>query len=559
MERNKQIENYHIIEKVEETNYTIIYKVKDFKTNPLVLKIAREHRWNEIITREFKILSQFRHPHVVRVHDYGKADGDRTFFTLEYIEGQPINIHFKGYSKRLLSALLQVIDGLGMIHEKGFVHSDLKPEHILYDAKQERTVLIDFGFAGNISEKVEQAGTLGYIAPEVFKGINIDCRADLYSLGIIIYEIITGTNPEDSGRPIKGISEEMNNIIVRLCSKEPAVRPSLMELQTTFSKSIPTRKLKKTSYKTTLPKTGFVKISEIFSPLLENKGKTIILFGDTGSGKTRLLKELKFKFLMDGHDVLYYIPEQSFTFFNKLCRFINYTIVDFSKYKDKLQMYDEILIQLLILAKNKQIVIIIDDCESLSAYDLNLLRYIGYGIKNSNIVLIIASKPEEKIENLGFDNITMRTFNVDETRRLLEKTFFKIKSQSRFAQWLHEYSGGNPLFIVEILSTLFDDNILYYQEGSWRIKEKSLKKVTIPTKIEEFQKNRLKKLNTSEKKILKFISLFNAPLDVKIFKFIAGPEIYVSIEHLKAYGLLREELIDNRIVYTIANRITKTI
>jgi Nif-specific regulatory protein len=559
VERNKQIESYQIIEKIEESNYAIIYKSNDCKSNPVVLKIARENRWNEMVTREFKILSQFKHPHIVRVYDYGKTDDGRAFFTLEYIKGQPMHTHFKGYSKKLLLALLQVIDGLGMIHEKGFVHSDLKPEHILYDVEQERTVLIDFGFAGKISEKIEQAGTLGYIAPEVFKGIDIDGRADLYSLGVIIYEIIAGIKLKIPRRSLKNISEDVNSVLVRLCSKEPGMRPSLAELQTTFSKYVSTKKSKKTLYKPTLPKTGFVKISEIVNPLLETKGKAIILFGDTGFGKTRLLKELKFKFLMDGYNVLYYIPKQGTNFLDELCRFIDYATLDFSKYKDKLQIFEEIFARLLMFAKKQTLVILVDDCEGLSSYELDLLRYIGYGIKNSNIVLIVASKPDKKIQNLDFDNFTMRPFNVDETGVLLEKTFFKITSRSRFAQWLHEYSGGNPLFVVEILHTLFDDNILYYHEGSWRIEEKLLKKVTIPPQIEEFQKNRLKNLNASEKKILKLTSLCDVPLDVKIFSFIAGLEMYVSIEHLKAYGLLREEIIDNRIVYTIVNKITKTI
>ncbi|GAG71195.1 unnamed protein product [marine sediment metagenome] len=164
MTKDKEwIDKYSIIKKIEATNYATIYKAKDSNNKILIVKIARENKLNDIIIREFKILFQFSHPNIVQVYDYGETDDGRAFFTLEYIQGQPINTYFKGYSKKLLSVVLQVIGGLGIIHEKGFVHSDLKPEHILYNPKQKKAVLIDFGFAGKVSEEIKQAGTIDYI------------------------------------------------------------------------------------------------------------------------------------------------------------------------------------------------------------------------------------------------------------------------------------------------------------------------------------------------------------------------------------------------------------
>lgn len=553
------IEKYTTIAKIEESNYATVYKVKDDNDNVLALKIARDQTLNEIIIREFKILSQLRHPNIIQVYDYSKTDDGRAFFTLEYIHGQPINSYFKTYSKKLLSAILQVIEALGTIHEKGFVHCDLKPEHILYIPKQEKAVLIDFGFAGDVSAKIEQAGTIGYIAPEVFKGIGIDGRADLYSLGIIIYEIIAGAKPKETFKPIREITEELNNILARLFSKEPSIRPSIIELQTTFNKYIPSIKLKKTSYKTILPKTGFVKIPEIFEALSKTKEKAIIFIGDTGSGKTRLLKELKFEYLMDGCEVFFYSPKQGVNFLNELCRFISFDSFNTSQYEDKFQVYDEILKQLLKLAKHKQIIIMVDDGESLSDYELHLFRYIGYGLKNSSILLIGVSKPDEKIQNLGFATLILRPFNRNETHELLEKTFLKIDPIEPFTKWLHENSGGNPLFIVEILNALFDNNLLYYRSSKWCIEKKSLNKIKIPKKIEQLLLKRIKNLDNIEKRILEIISLCDIPLDIQILNHIIQAEIYTSLERLKTNGLLKEEVINKRVVYALPNRILKTI
>ncbi|GAI20130.1 unnamed protein product, partial [marine sediment metagenome] len=127
----------------------------------------------------------------------------------------------------------------------------------------------------------------------------------------------------------------------------------------------------------------------------------------------------------------------------------------------------------------------VDDLDALSDYELGLFRYIGYGLKDSNILLIGTSQLIEKISNLGFEILNLRPFSKGETQELLEKTFFKISltkdsvktaSINDFTQWLHKESGGNPLFIVETLKTLYENKVIYYQTNAWHIKTDLLKK-----------------------------------------------------------------------------------
>jgi len=262
MPKVPRIQKYRILEKIEESNYAIIYKAQVKKNKPVVLKIARDKdaEYNDLISHEFQVLSQSRHPNIVSVFDYDMSDDGRAYFTLEYLPYKPINKHFKGYSEEFLAAIAQVLNGLGAFHNKGFIHSDLKPEHILYNKGEKKAVIIDFGFAqqrlgeeGIDHQELELVGTIGYVAPEVLKGIGIDQRSDLYSLGVIIYEILSGEELRDPYVPIKDIPEEINTMISRLVSREPALRPSIPELYQTLSRYLKKIKLEVPSYKVTLP------------------------------------------------------------------------------------------------------------------------------------------------------------------------------------------------------------------------------------------------------------------------------------------------------------------
>ena len=198
--KRTKIGKHRIIKKIEESNFAVIYKIRQDQSKTLALKIAKksslEH--NELISREFQILSQFKHPNIVTVYDYDVDINNRSYFTLEFVQGKPINQYFNSFSQDFILAILQIIDALSIFHNKGFIHSDLKPEHIVYNKEEKKAVLIDFGFAqqrlgeeGIDTKELKLAGTIGYIAPEVLKGIGIDQRSDLYSLGVIISNTVT--------------------------------------------------------------------------------------------------------------------------------------------------------------------------------------------------------------------------------------------------------------------------------------------------------------------------------------------------------------------------------
>src|SRR5215208_210838 len=174
--------------------------------------------------REAKIIAQLEHSAIVPVYDVGEADG-QPFFVMRYMNGGSLSERIKAgvssieESARILGA---IAPGLDEAHSKGFVHRDIKPSNILFD-KKNIPYISDFGIAklsqaqsGNVTGSAI-IGTPAYMAPEQAQGDAIDGRADIYALGIILYEMLTGRQPYEADTPmavaIKHITDPVPHIL----------------------------------------------------------------------------------------------------------------------------------------------------------------------------------------------------------------------------------------------------------------------------------------------------------------------------------------------------------
>ncbi|MEO0161411.1 MAG: sigma 54-interacting transcriptional regulator [candidate division WOR-3 bacterium] len=559
------IGRYQIIKKIEEGNYATVYKVS-LQNREYILKIARKNlpEFNDLIKREFQILAQFTHPNIVPTHEYNTAPDGRAYFVLDYIKGKPINQFFHGLSDELIEALIQVINGLGAFHNKGFVHSDLKPEHIIYNPEAKKIVLIDFGFAGITTRQIKKYGTVGYVAPEVLKGIGIDQRSDLYSLGVIIYEILSGTNLKLPLRPIQNIPEQLNNVILRLLSEEPCLRPTVPELYEVFTDLLPKRKFVIPPYEVSLPPTIFVEIPEIMERLLRLKGEAVIINGETGSGKSRLLKELKYKYLFQDYEVFSYTGREEGYLHEFICRSINFKDLKFADKEDQFQIFAEITEHLLEYARNRRVVLLIDDLDELSDYELGLMRFIGHSLEETNITLIGTATSELRVKDLNFFQLNLRPFSRNEVQLLIERTFFEIKPRdgqdlTSFIDWLYQHTGGNPLFIVETLKELHNQRILRYYINHWEIDIETLHRAGIPENVAGLLSRRLQRLSGNALAILKILMIADFPLDLSVLWQILPEMEIADFEFLHMQGMIKEERRGEKRYFTVANQYLKSL
>ena len=201
------INHYRIIEKIGAGGMGEVYLAEDTELNRKVaLKFLSPHFLCDAdcvsrFQREAQAVAKLNHPNIVTIYEVSEYQG-RPFFAMEYVEGQPLSLLIKqgGCSlDKLLDLATQICDGLSKAHQAGIVHRDVKPANILIDGDG-RPKIADFGLAtiqgsDQLTGSGSTLGTIGYMSPEQLLGETVDQRSDIFSLGVILYQMLTGQLP----------------------------------------------------------------------------------------------------------------------------------------------------------------------------------------------------------------------------------------------------------------------------------------------------------------------------------------------------------------------------
>jgi Protein kinase domain len=232
-----------------------VYRADDLKlAHPVALKFLPDHLLNDAAAlsrfhREVRVARQVSHKNVCRVYDIGEIDG-RHFLSMEYIKGEELSSLLRRIGRlpqdKALQLARQICAGLAAAHDIGFIHRDLKPANIMIDGDGNAR-LLDFGLGGLIDEFGDEeirAGTPAYMAPEQIEGGNQTVQSDIYSLGLVLYELFTGkrafeaaslneliklrrsnTMPMMPTSIVKGLDPVIEKVIDRCLQKNPELRP----------------------------------------------------------------------------------------------------------------------------------------------------------------------------------------------------------------------------------------------------------------------------------------------------------------------------------------------
>lgn len=239
-----QLDHYRIANLVARSGMASIYRATDTRNGrDVAIKIPHpeveaDPALYDRFKREEEIGSALDHPGVMKV--FLDDNRSQVYMVMEWVEGRLLrkilDEEHKLPQERAVPLTLRILDALGYIHGKGVVHRDLKPENIMVN-EHDNIKLIDFGIASDTSARrltyanfTATLGTPNYIAPEQVKGKRGDGRTDIYSMGVILYEMLTGKVPFTGASPIAAMNDRLLNYPVPPSIANPSISPQLQEV-----------------------------------------------------------------------------------------------------------------------------------------------------------------------------------------------------------------------------------------------------------------------------------------------------------------------------------------
>ncbi len=256
------LSGYEILELLGEGSMGVVYKARDRQLDRLVaLKVLHERLASSAefvarFEREARAISALNHPNIATIYAVGQAEGQR-FLVLEYLPGGTLSSKLEGLGEgemlpvaEVVDCALQIANGLGHAHRRGVVHRDVKPDNVLLSDEGVLKVT-DFGVAKidvdlGLTEEGSLVGTMAYMSPEQVQGVQVDYRSDIYSFGVVIYELaarqlpfpsfhsaaliydIVNTAPPPLSQFRSDIPAELEQILSECLQKPPEQRPTAL-------------------------------------------------------------------------------------------------------------------------------------------------------------------------------------------------------------------------------------------------------------------------------------------------------------------------------------------
>jgi Nif-specific regulatory protein len=514
------------------------------KTVAIKVLLSRESELVDRFKREFLLLKKLHHPNIVEVHDFGIGENGDPYFSMEYIQGrdwfsfhQPLDYH------KFWPLLVQVCATLDFLHSKRIIHGDLKPSNILVTespAGQLIPKFTDFGFAeyGETKDSAWWKGTLSYLAPEVIRGERYSHQADLYSLGVMIYETLFGKRPFEGDQLSDLAKSHLEQEVI--IPQEPSIHPDLKGLILGLLEKDPIDRFfsareilkemegmagfKADEYQNLLARSliqsaefggreeELVGLRESFSQVSKEGSRLVLLSGEKGVGKTRLLQEFKAQVQLVGASVLEISLEnpESFRKFvegnTEFCKSTNSPCVLVLQHLELADSTTWELVQKLIHHTSGKGILV---CMSLNN---------GYTRSEKDQK---ASRIEQKLAAIWEKRmmlIKLKDLTEVETEGLVESMFAWKEKAEETAAKIFEKTGGNPLLVRQVMESLLEGEKFKRVDGQWMVEMGHIDGIPIPKELAGEMEARLNRLSLSERDLLSLASVVGKLFDISVLR-----------------------------------------
>ncbi len=699
---------------------------------------ARSGRAAEVehFKNEFQFLAQLRHPNLAEVYDFGVTEelgegfGEGApqpayYFTMEYVRGEDLYISTAGMPfDELLELVVQVCRGLEFIHTRGFVHHDVKPGNILVTplpvreegGARHQVKLLDFGLAAThgLTGEAAPRGTVPYMAPEMLKGLAVDRRADLYSLGAVLYQVVTRRLPFDGDSTLgvirkhleddpvpphlirKDVPRAIESLILRLLAKEASDRlPSAnMVIQTLGMLTGKRFEIETRSTRESYIMGGrfvgrdasFLLLRDAFDVLVRKVAEgypadalkvdhgtllsrfknTVLISGERGIGKRRLVQEFKHRVQLAGVSFAAVdCPSEGgppFGPFLELLRaglhqlqsdealFDRYAAelslllpglsgrrpvkpgIELEPERERVRLVGRLADLVLEMSRRQPTVLCIRDLHWIDPMSLELVKALAHrlhALRREEIralgksgaaraagasdaagsaedaaattggasageadaeseeedvphlaegperlppLLLLATYDESQLEGRpahrlvgeltaagSAEELRLRRLTLGETSDLVKSMLGLQLLPEALARLVHEHSGGNPLFVEELMRSMVEEGVISYDRGAWRVFEERLRSFAVPAGLALLIQRRLDRVKGKDLEVLELMAAFSRPVSLESLSRLVHDHVEVvqRVGALERRGLVQRAAGAGPLAYEFAHAATR--
>lgn len=584
---------YHVLDRLSGEEVALKQVLMDKTLHSGTQDSQEQQNLRLILANEFQALASLRHPHIISVLDYGFYDGKHPYFTMNLLKKPtPLTDAHDKPMETKGSLLIQMTQALAYIHRRGLLHRDLKPSNVL--CEDDTLYILDFGLAMQQGARDDgsTAGTLAYIAPEVLLGQPPSPASDLYALGLMAYELLTGEYPyktNDTMQLIYNITEanidissvdlsrDLQDILSRLLAKSPQDRfPNAQAVLRELSKALNLPNIVETEAirESYLQAASFIgreterqTLTDALTQLMKSgKGSAWLIGGESGVGKSRLADEIRTQALVSGAMVLsgQAISEGglSYQIWRSPLRRLVLTaplnadetsilklavpdIADLVGFEvndplesgdDARQRLTNVIEQLLVRSANKQPLLLIMEDLQWTIESLAILHVVLQRVADTPMMILATYRDDERPDlpdDLSeMQAIALKRLTDDEIKDLTTSMIGQAGDQPHVVQLLQKETEGNIFFLVEVIRALAED------AGSLD----DIGKMTLPSQIfaggiDRIIRRRLERLPQWAHPFMNLVAIAGRHLDPELIKHLLeqNPAIFqdTQVTHLK--------------------------